>query len=206
MAETFREYCNIPSRTKQFYMLDQFEVSAICNSRHNSSDENLLSRFRNTLVTAINEKVRLPKYILIVLDDDLLKFLDYYNVGSAGMYGDWLQYLVEEIHEIFKKGKQQLPKKAVKSDFPFIYWVAAPCHQYFDYNDQRAKHNLCLESICKTNNDMRIIKFKDHWDHKNNNLVVSNRLLPSGKTAYWKAIDASLKFNIFKRDSFLHMQ
>ena len=42
---------------------------------------------------------------------------------------------------------------------------------------------------------MRVIKLKEFWDLKDSSLVVHDRMTECGLTAYWRAVDATFKFN-----------
>ena len=53
-----------------------------------------------------------------------------------------------------------------------------------------------MESVIKQESSlMRVIKLKEHWDSKDSLLVINDRITEMGMIAYWKAIDASFKFN-----------
>ena len=56
------------------YMLDSFEVSGFNVDCDSSFDVNAISRLRNNLVAAIRDQIVLPKYILVVLDNDIIHF------------------------------------------------------------------------------------------------------------------------------------
>ena len=80
-----------------FYIKDNYEYYAVCNSKYNSHDTNLLSRIRNTIATGINKKEKLPKYIIITLDSDLIDFLEYANYGVSTLYRQWLEWIINEV-------------------------------------------------------------------------------------------------------------
>ena len=54
-----------------------FEFKKFINSRFNSNDRNYLSRLRNTIATAINTEEKLPKVMLVVLDNDIVEDIAY---------------------------------------------------------------------------------------------------------------------------------
>ena len=128
---------------------------AHCNSRWSSVNENMISRIRNSFVAGLNQKCAaglLPKYVLVVLDDDLITFLDFKEEGVATLLGTWIEWLCTELLSLVDKRKSQLPAKSVKENQPFFYWVAAPTHNYIsrERNALRVKFNLSLESgICQ---------------------------------------------------------
>ena len=156
-----------------FYIKEQFEVTPYCNSRYNSNDHNMLSRLQNTLATAINESQRLPKFIICVLNNDLINFLKFNNIGMSPLIGEMLKWLVKEFNEIISLCKSQLPAKAVREDHPQFYWTVAPIHMHFDENEAliRKKYNLCLQSLLKKEPNMRAIKLKEFWDPQEMSLV-----------------------------------
>ena len=149
--------------TTQFFIRDKFEVVPFCSNKYVDKNDNVLSRLQITLATALNKKIHLPNYIVVVLDDDLIQYLKYKNFGVSTMYGTWIEWLANEFDCLVNKRKLQLPDKAKNDEHdPQFYWMALPLHQGFnevDYN-MRCKFNLCLESVMKTYSNMRIIKPK----------------------------------------------
>ena len=149
----------------------------------------------------------LPKYILVVLDDDLIEFLKFEGVGMSQMLGHWLTWLMKEFKSLIDKRKGLLPAKAKRHAEPCIYWFLAPLHWGFTNtkNESRKKLNFCMESILKGRSDMRVIRFKDKdiWDYNDKSLVTMNRLTDVGLYTYWQAVDAAFKFNALHHELFL---
>ena len=56
----------------------------------------------------------LPKYVLVVLDDDLISYLDFKREGLATLLGTWVEWLVKKLSEIVKTRLSQLPLKSRK--------------------------------------------------------------------------------------------
>ena len=56
------------------YMVDLFKVSGFMNDKKQSYDVNTLSRMRNNLIRALKEQPIPPKYLVVVLDNDLIQF------------------------------------------------------------------------------------------------------------------------------------
>ena len=171
----------------------------------------MLARLQGTMGAALNSNIKagglLPKYFIIVLDDDLITFLDFKEEGTATLLGSWIEWLSAKYEEMIKKQLRKLPEKG-KKKHPFLYWVAAPTHNYFskERNDLRIKFNLSLESVIRGKNNMRIIKLKNVWETKNSKLVINDRMTEFGLTTYWRAIDASFKFNEVRREKFAARQ
>ena len=187
------------------YIKKCFEFDAQCSSRYSLKNSNMVSRICNTFVNAINveKSARLPRYIAVILDDDLISYLDFKKEGVATLLGSWVEWLVQEFTKVLNDRYAFLPEKCRRFK-PFFYWVAAPTHTCFskERNNLRVKFNLSLDSVIRGKDNMRIVRIKDAWNNTDSTLVVKDRISENGATAYWAAIDASLKFNIMKRELF----
>ena len=162
-------------------------------------------QLQNTFASAINKSNSLPKYILVVLNDDLITFLKYDKEGAAGMLGNWLMWLSEQLSELIKTRKEKLPVKAKKDHEPCIYWAMAPTHQNFNArcNIIRKKYNSCLETLFKGNTLIRILKLRDHWNPSDSSMVINDTITKHGLNEYWESVEASFMFNSRKHELFL---
>ena len=50
---------------------------------------------------------------------------------------------------------------------------------------------------------MRLIKIKEFWNREDPDLVFNNKFTKTGLSTYWKAMDASFRYNVLKRRDFL---
>ena len=187
------------------YIKHHFEFQMFCNSRFNSATTNILTRIQNTVASAINNHISLPKYMLLILDDDLITYLDYKGSGVSELLGKWLSWLIQQIEKLVSARLNQLPPKAKQEYEPCIYWCLAPLHMNFSaqHNDIRRKLNLCLESLLKSNHRMRVIKMKEKWEFSNQSLVQNDKITETGLYTYWDSIDSAFRFNVSKHDIFL---
>ena len=48
-----------------------------------------------------------------------------------------------------------------------------------------------------------MLKIRDFWDRNDDELVMNNKLSKQGVITYWRAIDASFRFNVKKREEFV---
>ena len=142
--------------------------------------------------------------MVIILDDDLIEFLQYNKQKVATLYGTWIEYLANSFTTVIQQRQQQLPAKAQSKRNPQLYWAALPLHADFsnENNSCREIFNACLESVIKVFDDMRILKLKELWDVVETDLVKNDSFTPAGVSLYWKVINASVKFNIQKHEEF----
>ena len=83
----------------------------------------MLARLQNTLVSGFNKTKGgiLPKYILIVLDDDLITYLDFkWGDGAATLFGSWIEWLVQEFETVMSDRLEKMDNKYKKMDM-FLY-------------------------------------------------------------------------------------
>ena len=204
MAKSYRNHFKL--KEGEFFVKKLFDYAAYCNSRYTSANENILARLQNALASGLNFKkdTRLPTYIVVILDDDLIFFMNFQGEGLATLLGSWVEWLTKEFNQLISLRKKQLPDRCNKE--VFLYWMTAPAHTSFSRarNNLRIKFNLSLDSVIRTQHqNMRIIKAKDHWDLKNPDLVAHDRITEAGMAAYWHAIDASINYNVERREIFL---
>ena len=199
MGKTFRTHY----RKRNMYGSENFDVFPFCGSRFSSNDTNMLSRLCNSFAFALNQHVKLPKAVLIIINMDLMEFLEYDGCGVSTMYGTWLEWLAAEYHQMMESRIKNLPMKALHKDVAQMYWMAVPYHFEFDDGENRNRFNACLDSVMKKYDYMRMLKTKEFWDPKDNMLVVQNRITNEGNAAIWASVDAGLKFHARKHAEYV---
>ena len=56
------------------FVKDSFDIVGYCNSKFNSPEKNMLIRLKITLAKAIEKRIKLPCFLVVVLDNDLISF------------------------------------------------------------------------------------------------------------------------------------
>ena len=198
-AKTYRLNFKKNLKPEDSFVKTGFEFKDYCNSRYEGINENMLSRIQCATGRAINANDYLPEFMVFVLDDELIQYLDYVNQGVPELLGSWVEWLFKEVSDLVNDKIDFLPEKAKREDEPCIYWVAAPLHKNLPTtnNELRVKLNLVLHSTAKQYDRIRIIKLKENWDFHNGNLVnpINGQFTSDGLAAYWRAIDSSIEFN-----------
>ena len=197
LARTYRQFFgNLDPDV--LFTRSNFETSAYCNGRYSCNVTNLLLRFFNAFISAMTKRIKLPKFLVIVLDNDLTEFIKIHKTGVASILDRYVESMVTTIDNLIKERKRQLPVKAVKDAYPKVYWLAAPTHRDWSAkeNNLRNKFNLCLESVVRQTDSMRIIRMKEIWSGNDTTLVKNDEILPDGLAKYWLSVDATIKFNV----------
>ena len=128
------------------YVKDNFELHTYCYSKYNSTEKNLLTRLKVTMAKAVERHTKLLRFVVIILDNDLIQYLAYVSKGIASMLGEWFEWLIGCFTSIFQDRRSLLPPKAVRPDFPQLYFVAPPHHRCFTDNHERKILLNCMEA------------------------------------------------------------
>ena len=202
MARSFRNNFT-KVQDVSYFMKEHFEVTGYCNSRYESNEKNLLIRFNNAIVKALNEKQKLPQYIVVALDDDIVHFAQYDGFGISRILGEFLDSMAKALDKLITDRKQLLPSKSVRDNFPMVFWVALPMHHnLLDSAQIRSKFNMCLDSVLQQYSYMRVIRLKEIWNYNDGALVSPAGIFAEkGYYQYWRAIDASVRFNVTKLEN-----
>ena len=97
-------------------------------------DPSLVSRLHNMFVRAKNDADRLPKAIVLVMHNDILRFAKANEASinvSVPMYITWI---AKEFCDLLNAYKDKLPLRARTEDYPRILWVESPTHRNFEDN------------------------------------------------------------------------
>ena len=179
------------------YVRDNYDVLGKLSNKFMSNDPNLISRLRSLLVDAMQKQVILPRYVVMVLDDDILKFLGLEaKAGVAKAIGRILNEIMTDTRKLIQRQKEYLEKKSKREMFPQVVWIEAPYHQNYQNNDLRQIYNEVLNKVAQFNEDVTVLQLKKIWDHENGRLFLadSSRYTAQGYATYWAAIDCTLRF------------
>ena len=78
------------------------------------------------LVQALNENHRLPKYIFMLPDKDILTTLHSHNINAALVMSSTVHYLIKQIDQLLERRRQDLEAKkpgALMKQDTVIIWV-----------------------------------------------------------------------------------
>ena len=138
----------------------------------------------------------LPKYLVIVLDNDLIKYLNFYDFGVSEALGKLISYLMTEIDRMISSQRDYLPKKCKRYNMPAIIWIEASLHHNFNNNNVTEKFNASLHKMVNFHSNTYILQLKKGWDGLDRCLYLaeSRRFTNEGLTMYWNAVDKTVKY------------
>ena len=101
---------------KQAYMTDQYDVSEFISSEYNNTNQNMLSRTRNLIVHAVQSQTLFPKIIVIMIDDDIMQYLneDLDKTALTICFQKLLHNVMMEYDWIIESHKENLNAKSIR--------------------------------------------------------------------------------------------
>ena len=180
------------------YVRDTYETNGfITDHRASLHLNNVVACVRNLLIKATREKnPRLSKLIVIVLDDDLIRFTSAKHTANSFTFGWIIHWLMTEFDRMMKSFKEKLPNKAKKAGFPHWLWIEPPLHKSFQDNDLRRKFGQCLQNMGKLHTDTLVLVLKKIWDPGDSSLFLCSeqRFAAQGYQRYWEAVDHTIRY------------
>ena len=170
---------------------DNFEIKTYHNNEFNSNIRDYMARLCNTLGNALSAATKLPKAIVIIMDDDLIHDANINNFGMSIVYGRIVHYLMCEFNKLVSTKKDKMPMKAVHPNYPHLLWINPLPHDLFGNNNQWYKLSKALDNTVVLYKNMWSLKLKKIWNAVDTSLYVkdANRFTATGLMTYWMAVD-----------------
>ena len=184
------------------YVKVNYRVRGYFTNKFTHHDQNAVSRMRNVMANALHERTLLPKFIVIVPDDDIIRYA--MNINRDAEDKDLISMLRKLLDNIMKQHdryistqKEYLPAKSQKGRiFPQIIWIQPPLHVNFHNNQLHSKFNKCLNEVVKYHANTTSLSLKQIWDQDDTRLYMqeSRQFTNLGYNSYWAAVDRTIKF------------
>ena len=155
---------------------EHYELLACNMSKYASTDCNVISRIQNKFAKTVNEGKFLPKMVVIVPDDDIIRCVDVSKEVAPHVWMCVLSWLMKEMKCIVLTQKEFLPTKAKRNGQPHFIWLEAPLNTDFLNNEDRMVFNTALHQAGKLNEGVTILKLKQVWEPDSQNYFISASL------------------------------
>ena len=173
-----------------------FETTITAANRFSNYQSNALVRIRNSLVKTINDRAELPKFLIFILEDDLIKNLGYNRTGAESGYSRVIDWLITEIKDVIEKAKQIMPEKALRADYPYILWICPTSHMWYENNHSRKLFSTVLDKAVSEQKGMAALKLRQLWSDTNESLFKDKYapLTERGIEILWQSIDKTIRY------------
>ena len=155
------------------------------------------ARFVNCLIKAVNDATKLPHFVVVVPDLDLLEYLNHYSYGVEEVGDMLVTWVITKMKEAVNDKKDQLfkikPGAIRNTELKFV-WVKML---------KRMRSSDKIFTVCSKYNDMLEKQLANHKQHyvidpnpKLHRYVFYSKiniLNEDGKSAFWRELDGCIK-------------
>ena len=201
LGTTFKTLQNLNSSQKNpVHMYQYYNVCPYYAQK--PAIKNILIVLLQCIAEGLNERIRLPKYVLIIPDIDILASIKFYEYAMPIAFDLCLKYLMTHIARLFEERREDLKKwkpGAVGQETRFI-WVNVinrPAIKYHPDADRqkiiacRQKFNITLNNLAAGTRYNHAICLKEFTDKKL--FDPFGNLSPEGEIKFWREIDYFFK-------------
>ena len=162
-----------------------------------SPSYNMLAHILNSIIKGLNASPKLPRLLIIVPENDILKFIVHYGFGISMLTGRCLNWLITSIVHAVEARKEEIRKcrpGALNNSEPKIVWV-----KMFDHpkvQDRmyavREKYNNMLEEVLALKRNHYILDI-------NNTMAQAKYFLLNGlitaraQRVFWQKLDEDME-------------
>ena len=197
VGESIQQYYMGMQQTDS-YSRTHLEVNTFHRRTVHDGSDNPFSRIYNGLIYAMRTMGYIPMILVIVIEDDVIRYADYNDFGVTAMYGRVITYLADEINKAINEFKSILPQKCLREDWPQMLWVMPTTHDHYHQgtNTLRKKFAHEMEAQLRHQPKMHALHVNKLWQSNNVHLVdrYSHRITPLGMANFWKDVDRMVKF------------
>ena len=177
------------------FMNNYFGTSILADT-NKENNPSPVGRMVNCFINKFNETKRLPKWVVLLLEDDLIESIAYKQYGTSEMYGHILDYMMTAFSKATKKVNDALPLRSTKFCYPHFLWMEPTLHTNHQNITLRTKFIRSLHVVAQMHDEMISLPVRHPWNQNDTNLYnwLQQSLSANGYATLWKALDATINF------------
>ena len=203
LAEIYHALSNLKHKAvtgkKQLpYICEYYNISSYM-APPNAVNKEVLSRFVNALVKALNESLKMPRLIIVVPDHDILKFVDYNSFGVKEIIRGAINWIINQMKRAVEAKQDNLSRRnpgAILAGEPKMIWVKMINRHGITGRSEllalRYKFNDALED-CLAQHENHFIMSLDKQLNGSEFFDRFNNLNGYGKSRYWRILDERIE-------------
>ena len=158
---------------------------------------------RNALVKGMNDQMRIPKWIVIVPEADIISDFDLpkKNLCVADLFAQTIEWIMKEMKLIIEESlKKGMPQSSTEIDrkFPNFLWITPVDHCNLNTKNRelREKFSKTLVEVAKLHNELIVLPLKQLWMKDNIELFskMDQKMTQKGANLFWMSIDRTVKY------------
>ena len=162
---------------------------------NNTTENNRLVRITNSLIKAMKDEAAVPKILVVVLEDDIIRYVNFNDYRVTTLFGRVIEFLSTTVRQVIDQFKEQyLPTRAKKEQYPMIIWITPTIHMHYRNNNLCRKFANEMESQVPTNHHAFCSDVL--WNSQSPAVVndMTGKMIPAGIRRYWHAVDRLIRY------------
>ena len=178
-------------------MYDQFNVTGYMPNPL-SDINSVLACILNVLIMGLNDSKKLPRVLLVAPDQEIPKYIDYFDTGKSHVIRSTLEWLVNNIDRAITCKKEDLKHQkigTVIANEPRIIWIKMLAKSTNDTSERKDPvnelvevFNKILEEILSTCRNNFILDVNEEMK-QDASYRMQGCLSGHGKVCFWRAVD-----------------
>ena len=186
------------------YVYDYYNILCVrANPLNQGPNSSILVNMVNSLVHTLNENNKMPKYILVIPDSNVVNYVWKYKTGTSLMSGtaiDWIASQMANAVLCKKEFLRKIKPGAVVHFKPKFIWIKMLDVPSIDGSITH-KFNTCLDEVLVTKDNHYIIDVNaELFDQA---YFSRGELNGFGRVHFWKEVDNNIEEFNYKRKSLL---
>ena len=177
------------------YTSTHFETTVIAGTP-SSPVKNLLARIVNCFISRFNTEQRLPKWVVFVIENELIKFLNFNTIPPKDMYKPAIEWMFDQLKSIRSDIREKLPFKAKKYEWPYFLWIEATTHTGYNDNEKRKIFVEHLQDVNSFHPESIVLPLDQGWDSNNSSYFPERerRYTTAGLHTFWSSVDKTIMY------------
>ena len=184
----------VANDTKPPYLFSNYNVSTFTTG--DKQIKNPMVKIVNGLIEAFNKYHTMPRFIIIIPDWDILKYINFYKFGASKFIGTMVDWLITEVSSAVDDKKAEMktrrPGSVVSLEPKLIMIKMIDRPGTSDVLESREKYNAVLEEALFQTKKMYIMDINASLDFYRADFEVTSNLNFTGRKKYWAEFDAQL--------------
>ena len=191
---------NVYSSMKSTFVATRYKLAVAAADKYSNNNPFLVGRITNSIQKELNKCQNIPKMVLIILEDDMIKDIKTTDREQAEQFFIiYTQYLVKTVQEMIQKFNHILPENAKRNGWPKTIFILPTVHRNYQYDELRLRQILgdVIEHEVKDKENIWALKLLQIWDKNdlNNVRADTNAITQDGLINFWKSVDRTIRFS-----------
>ena len=195
-GNAFNKYFYEYEPDDKHYAKQFFEVSGFMNNTLKSYDVNVVSRVHNGIVAAMRDQPILPKYLVLVPDDDIINYALRKGARSIEAFERIIKWIMNQCYRLVMTHGDNLPIRVKRCEKLIWIWIQPPMHANFPNNYWWSQFSRALEKCAVYFDRTYALQLKKVWEEDNKFLYSKDdqKFTVEGYKTYWCAVDKAIRF------------